>query len=75
MTVALKAVNICMDSDRYDQNKLGRYGKTGYLYYIDQPTNPETGEGLIYGPGGTVVGTTFAPGTIELGAPMEWITR
>lgn len=75
MTVALKAVNICMDSDRYDQSKLGRYGKTGYLYQIDQPTNPETGEGLIYGPGGTVVGTGVGPGTIEPGDPIEWITK
>ncbi len=43
-TVALKVVNISMDSDYYDQSKLGRYGKTGYLFQIDQPTNPETGE-------------------------------
>ena len=43
MTVALKAVNICMDNDRYDQNKLGRYGKTGYQYQIHCPTHPETG--------------------------------
>lgn len=69
MTVALKAVNMCMDSDRYDQSKLGRYGKTGYLYLIEQPTNPETGEGLIYGPGGTVVGTRIGPGTLEPGDP------
>jgi len=75
MTVALRAVNICMDSDRYDQNKLGRYGKTGYLYYIDQPTNPETGEGLIWGPDGTVTGPIFGPGTIEPGEPMEWNTK
>lgn len=62
--VALKAVNICMDSERYDQSKLGRYGKSGYLYYIDQPTNPETGE--------------IAPisnGTLEPSEPLEWITK
>ena len=35
VTVALKVVSISMDSDRYDQSKLGRYGKTGYLYQID----------------------------------------
>ena len=44
MTVALKAVNICMDSERFNQSQFGRYGKTGYLYQVDQPTNPETGE-------------------------------
>jgi len=63
MTVALKAVSICMDSDRYDQSKLGRYGKTGYLYQVDHPIHPETGEG-----------TTFGPGVIVQGDPVEWIT-
>lgn len=43
VAVALKAVRICMDSDHYDQNKLGRYGKTGYMYWINSPRNPETG--------------------------------
>ena len=42
--IALKATHICMDSDRYDENKLGRYGKTGYLYNIHSVRNPETGE-------------------------------
>ena len=63
-TVALKAVHICMDSDRYDQSKLGRYGKTGYLYQIDQPTNPETGEI-----------TPIAAGTLEPGDPVPWNTK
>ena len=40
VAVALKAVNICMDSERYDQSKFGRYGKSGYLFHVDQPTNP-----------------------------------
>jgi len=75
VTVAVRAVNICMDSDRYDQGKLGRYGKTGYMYQIDQPINPETGEGFIYGPGGTVEGAALGPGTIELNDPIEWITK
>ena len=44
MTVALKAKHICMDSDHYDENKLGRYGKTGYMYNINSPRNPDTGE-------------------------------
>jgi flavin reductase (DIM6/NTAB) family NADH-FMN oxidoreductase RutF len=62
--VALKAVNICMDSDRYDQSKLGRYGKTGYLYQIDQPTNPETGEK-----------TPIMVGTLEINVPIPWDTK
>lgn len=44
VAIGLKAVHICMDSQRYDQSKQGRYGKNGYLFYIDQPTNPDTGE-------------------------------
>ena len=61
LTIALKTVNICMDSDRFDQSKLGRYGKTGYLYQIDCPTNPETGEK-----------TPIGPGTIEPSNPIQW---
>lgn len=44
VTVALKAAHICMDSERYDEDKLGRYGKTGYMYNIHSPRNPDTGE-------------------------------
>lgn len=62
--VALRAVNICMDSERYDQSKLGRYGKSGFLFQIDQPTHPETGET-----------TPFAPGIVEKGNPIPWITE
>jgi flavin reductase (DIM6/NTAB) family NADH-FMN oxidoreductase RutF len=62
--VALKAVNICMDSERYDQSKLGRYGTHGFLFQIDQPTNPETGET-----------TPFGPGILEQGNPIPWITK
>jgi flavin reductase (DIM6/NTAB) family NADH-FMN oxidoreductase RutF len=64
LTVALKVVNICMDCDRYDQNKLGRYGKTGYLLQVDQPANPETGEVV-----------SFGPGIVVQGDPIEWITK
>ena len=64
VAVALKAVSICIDSERYDQSKLGRYGKNGYLYQIDQPDNPETGEI-----------TPINHGTLEPGVPIEWITN
>lgn len=46
VTVALKATHICMDTEYYDEHKLGRYGKTGYMYNIHSPRNPETGEVL-----------------------------
>ncbi len=65
VTIALKVVNICMDSERYDQSKLGRYGKTGYLYEFDHPTNPETGDGVL----------NVSTGTIELTDPIPWITK
>jgi len=44
VAIAVKAVHICMDSDYYNQDKLGRYGKTGYLYLANAPHNPDTGE-------------------------------
>lgn len=44
VTVALKAKHICMDTDYCDENGKGRYGKTGYMYNIHSPRNPETGE-------------------------------
>ena len=53
-----------MDSEHYDQTKLGRYGKNGFLYYIGQPANPETGEI-----------TTINYGTMEPSEPIEWITK
>lgn len=64
VTVALKTVNICLDSDYYNQSKLGRYGMTGFLCQIDQPTNPDTGEK-----------TPIMAGTIELNAPIPWNTK
>lgn len=64
LMVAVKAVNICMDSDHYDQSKLGRYGENGFLLQVDQPTNPETGEvshiGII---------------TCKPENPIPWITK
>ena len=62
--VALRVVNLAMDSQRYDQSRLGRYGRSGYLFQIDQPTNPETG-----------VTTPFGPGIVEQGDPVPWITK
>ena len=44
VVVALKAIHLCMDSVRYDERQRGRYGKTGYVYNINSPRNPETGE-------------------------------
>ena len=45
VVVALRAVHMAMDENYYDQapGKQGRYGKTGYLFNINSPRNPETG--------------------------------
>lgn len=43
-TVCLKVTGISMDDRRYNDNDLGRYGETGYLYNIRSQRNPETGE-------------------------------
>ena len=64
VVIALKAVNLSMDSEHYDQSKLGRYGKNGFLFQIDQPTNPETGEI-----------TPFGPGILKQGNFVPWITK
>ena len=61
VTVALKTVSVSMDSDRYDQSKLGRYGKNGYLFHIHCPIDPETGEDS---PGGI--------GTVEPDHSFSW---
>ena len=44
VTIALKAVHITMDSDHYDEGKLGRYGETGYIYNVHSRQNPDTGD-------------------------------
>lgn len=46
VTVALRATHISMDTSYCDESKKGRYGKTGYMYNIHSPRNPETGEVL-----------------------------
>ncbi len=42
--ICLKVIGISMDDRRYNNNDLGRYGETGYLYNIRSQRNPETGE-------------------------------
>jgi flavin reductase (DIM6/NTAB) family NADH-FMN oxidoreductase RutF len=44
VVVALKGKHVSMDSDFYDEHKLGRYGKTGFMLNINSPRNPDTGE-------------------------------
>jgi flavin reductase (DIM6/NTAB) family NADH-FMN oxidoreductase RutF len=44
IVMCVKIINISMDNEYYDEKIKGRYGKTGYLYNIHDPTNPETGK-------------------------------
>lgn len=39
--MCLEIVNVHIDEDHIDENKLGRTGKTGILYNIHHPINPE----------------------------------
>lgn len=39
-----KIVGIHIDEEQFDPERNGRYGKTGYLYNIHSPANPETGK-------------------------------
>ncbi len=40
--ICMKVVNIWFDEDHYKEDKLGRYGGTGYIYNIHSPLDPET---------------------------------
>lgn len=62
--MAVRAIHVCMDSEHSDQGKTGRYGKNGFILYIDQPTNPETGEIAA-----------INNGTVEPGQFIDWITK
>jgi hypothetical protein len=50
-----------MNSAHYNQSNIGKYGKSGYFLYVDQPTNPEAGEITLFG-----------PEIIEQGNPISW---
>ena len=39
--MCLEVVNICIDENHLDESENGRYGKSGYLYNIHYPVNPE----------------------------------
>jgi hypothetical protein len=53
-----------MDDEHYDQNKLGRYDKAGFLFQVDRPINPDTEEVAEFG-----------PGILVQGDPVPWITK
>lgn len=38
----LEVVNVCADERYLDENNLGRYGNTGFLYNVHYPINPES---------------------------------
>lgn len=42
VVMCVKVVGMSMDEEHMDEQKLGRYGETGYLYNIHFPSNPVT---------------------------------
>ncbi len=46
--VCLEVVNVHIDEDHMDENKLGRTGDTGILYNIHHPINPENFQGTAH---------------------------
>ncbi len=46
--VCLEVVNVHIDEDHIDENKLGRTGDTGILYNIHHPINPENFKGTAH---------------------------
>ena len=38
-------------AEHYDESKLGRYGKTGFIYNVHAPRNPDTGQAQNNGGG------------------------
>lgn len=46
--MCLEVVNVHIDEDHMDENKLGRTGKTGILYNIHHPINPEDFKGTAH---------------------------
>jgi flavin reductase (DIM6/NTAB) family NADH-FMN oxidoreductase RutF len=44
VTICLQVKHTAMDSAYYDEDQKGRYGKTGYIYNIHSPRNPDTGQ-------------------------------
>ncbi|GHT99481.1 hypothetical protein FACS1894142_7090 [Spirochaetia bacterium] len=44
VVMCVKIINVIMDTQYYNEKIKGRYGKTGYIYNIHNPMNPETGE-------------------------------
>ena len=43
VVMCVKVVSVAMDEQHLDEQTLGRYGETGYLYNIHFPTDPATG--------------------------------
>lgn len=44
VALCVRVLGVCMDEERYNSQKAGRYGNTGYLYNVHSPRNPESGE-------------------------------
>ncbi|MBN1151125.1 flavin reductase [candidate division WOR-3 bacterium] len=43
-SICVRVKHIAMDKEYFDEGKKGRYGKTGYIYNINEPLNPLSGQ-------------------------------
>ena len=43
VVMCVKVKNIAMNKEHFDEKSKGRYGETGYIFNLHNPTNPETG--------------------------------
>jgi len=45
VVMCFEITNVCIEESHLDEDQLGRYGESGYLYNIHYPVNPEAFEG------------------------------
>jgi flavin reductase (DIM6/NTAB) family NADH-FMN oxidoreductase RutF len=43
VVMCAKVKSVSMNIDHFDEKTIGRYGETGYIFNLHNPTNPETG--------------------------------
>lgn len=46
--MCLEVINVCMDEAHLDEDVLGRYGESGYLYNVHYPVNPDAYKGKAH---------------------------
>ncbi|MBN1619956.1 flavin reductase [candidate division WOR-3 bacterium] len=60
VSICVRVKHVAMDPEYFDEEKKGRYGRTGYIYNINEPLNPITG-----------LTNSFSIGAIEKQRPIK----